>query len=137
MSCISDEGLVVISDSRICNLELGTSVGEEDYLWAMAPIVELEFACRGIGINVELGEEWKSFVGYVTVLVSFDVLDSGAYWLEDRGERVEFHSEHPSLGQGLRMETYCWIALRGPRRGSIRHRAGRRWDKEIGRQGLC
>jgi hypothetical protein len=80
MSCISNEGLVVISDSRICNLKLGTSVGEEDYLWAMAPVVELEFACRGIGINVELGEEWKSFVGCVTVLVSFDVLDSGAYW---------------------------------------------------------
>jgi hypothetical protein len=78
MSGIADEGLVVISNSRICNLELGTSVGKEGYVWAMATMVELEFACSGIGIDVELGEERKAFVGCVAVLVSFDVLDSGA-----------------------------------------------------------
>jgi hypothetical protein len=78
MSSISDEGLVVISNSRICNLELGTGVGKEEYMWAMVPMVELEFACGGIGIDVELGEERKAFVGCVAVLVSFDVLDSGA-----------------------------------------------------------
>jgi hypothetical protein len=78
MSSISDEGLVIISNSRICNLELGTGVGKEEYMWAMVPMVELEFACGGIGIDVELGEERKAFVGCVAVLVSFDVLDSGA-----------------------------------------------------------
>jgi hypothetical protein len=57
---------------------LSTGVGEEKYMWAMAPMVKLEFACGGIGINVELGEERKAFVGRVAVLVSFDVLDSGA-----------------------------------------------------------
>jgi hypothetical protein len=78
MGSISDEGFIVVGDSRISNLKLSTGVGKEEYMWAMAPMVELEFACCGIGIDVELGEERKAFVGRIAVLVSLDVLDSGA-----------------------------------------------------------
>jgi hypothetical protein len=52
MGSIPDEGLVVVGNCGICNLELGSGMREEEYMWVVATMVELEFTSGSVSINV-------------------------------------------------------------------------------------
>jgi hypothetical protein len=52
MGSIPDEGLVVVRNSGISNLELGSGMREEEYMWAVAAMVELEVTGSSVSIDV-------------------------------------------------------------------------------------
>jgi hypothetical protein len=46
----------------------------------MAPVMDLEFVCHIICVDIHLGWEREMFIWSLAVLVSFDVLEVGAEW---------------------------------------------------------
>jgi hypothetical protein len=53
---VPDERFMIVGNSCIIYLELGTSMGEEWNMWAIAAVLCLVFACGGVCVHVELGE---------------------------------------------------------------------------------
>ena len=78
MGGVPDERFMIVGNSCVVYLELGTSMGEEWNMWAITAMLCLVFACGGVCIHVELGEEREAIIGHVAILVPFDVLDGGA-----------------------------------------------------------
>jgi hypothetical protein len=52
MGSIPDKGLVVIGNRSICNLELGSGMGEEEYVWSVTSVELLEFAGSCVSVNI-------------------------------------------------------------------------------------
>jgi hypothetical protein len=70
--------LIIVGNSGIVYLELGTSMEEKGDVWAMVAILWLEVSCCGICVHIELGKDREAVVGVIAVLMSFNVLEGGA-----------------------------------------------------------
>ena len=56
MGGVPDERFIIVGNSGVIYLELGTSMGEEWNMWEIAAMMCLVFACGGVCVHVELGE---------------------------------------------------------------------------------
>ena len=73
---MSDGGIVVARYRPCWEDEVGSSPSCEQDVWLVKSVVSLVPVGEGVGVgvHVQLGEEWKSLVFLVAVLVAFNVL---------------------------------------------------------------